>query len=56
MRKIRLSLINGSMDQWISEQGYRQIGEPRYAGYDAPWVPWPLRRNEVMIPVASLAE
>lgn len=44
------------LEHWIGEQGYRQIGEPRYAGYDAPWVPWPLRRNEVMIPVASLAE
>lgn len=41
------------LEQWISEQGYIPIAEPRYAGYDAPWVPWPLRRNEVMIPVAE---
>jgi hypothetical protein len=39
------------LESWINEQGYNAIGEPRYAGYDAPWVPWPLRRNEVMIPV-----
>jgi hypothetical protein len=38
---------------WINEQGYQEIGEPRYAGYDAPWIPWPFRRNEVMIPVVA---
>lgn len=44
-----------TLEQWIAEQGYLEIGEPRYAGYDAPWVPSPLRRNEVMIPVANQA-
>jgi hypothetical protein len=39
------------LERWIAEQGYEAIGPPRYAGYDAPWVIWPLRRNEVMIPV-----
>jgi effector-binding domain-containing protein len=41
------------LESWITEQGYNVTGEPRYAAYDAPWVPGPLRRNEVMIPVAS---
>ncbi|RBP49906.1 SOUL family heme-binding protein [Arenicella xantha] len=41
------------LEQWIDQQGYVVAGEPRYAGYDAPWVLWPLRRNEVMIPVVS---
>ena len=41
------------LEQWIVEQGYAAISEPRYAGYDAPWVPWPFRRNEVMISVAK---
>ena len=36
----------------VSEQGYEAIGAPRYAGYDAPYVPGPFRRNEVMIPIA----
>ncbi|MEO0449207.1 MAG: heme-binding protein [Pseudomonadota bacterium] len=40
---------------WLSEQGYEAIGAARYAGYDAPWVPGPFRRNEVMIPVAPKA-
>lgn len=37
---------------WLERQGYEQTGPARYAGYDAPWKPAPLRRNEVMIPVA----
>lgn len=41
------------LEDWIAKQGYAITGEARYAGYDAPWVPWPLRRNEVMIPVTK---
>ncbi|MCR9222797.1 MAG: heme-binding protein [Hyphomonas sp.] len=39
---------------WLQEQGYAMSGAPRYAGYDAPWVPGPFRRNEVMIPVEKI--
>jgi hypothetical protein len=28
-------------------------GEPVFAYYDSPWTPGPLRRNEVMLPVAK---
>ncbi|GAB5456446.1 MAG: heme-binding protein [Henriciella sp.] len=42
-----------ALEAWLSEQGYDAIGAPRYAGYDAPYVPGPFRRNEVMIPVAA---
>ena len=41
------------LDAWIAQQGYIVSGEPRYAGYDAPWVLWPFRRNEVMIAVTK---
>lgn len=41
-----------ALQDWLAEQGYEAVGAPRYAGYDAPWVPGPFRRNEVMIPVA----
>lgn len=41
-----------SLEQWIADQGYQITGNPRFAGYDAPWVPAPFRRNEVMLPVA----
>ena len=39
---------------WLNEQGYLAVGEPRYAGYDAPYVPGFMRRNEVMIPVEKV--
>ncbi|MEL6858091.1 MAG: heme-binding protein [Pseudomonadota bacterium] len=40
-----------ALEAWLLEQDYEAIGAPRYAGYDAPYVPGPFRRNEVMIPV-----
>ncbi|MEO1188414.1 MAG: heme-binding protein [Pseudomonadota bacterium] len=42
-----------ALESWIAEQGLEIVGAPRYAGYDAPWVPGPFRRNEVMIPVQT---
>lgn len=44
-----------ALQTWLKKQGYDAIGTARYAGYDAPWVPAPFRRNEVMIPVAQAA-
>lgn len=32
------------------------LGAPRYARFDPPWTPWFLRRNEVVVPVASHCE
>jgi len=37
--------------EWIKTQGLEQIGEPIFARHNAPFVPWFLRRNEVLIPV-----
>lgn len=37
---------------WLAGQGIAPLGEAEYAFYDAPMVPGPLRRNEVLIPVA----
>ena len=45
-----------ALETWLSEQGYEAIGAPRFAGYDAPYVPGPFRRNEVMIPVVASPE
>jgi len=36
---------------WITRRGYRPIGEPIFARYNPPFMPWFLRRNEVLIPV-----
>jgi len=41
-----IALIN-----WIADQDYLIAGPALYAGYSAPAVPGPFRRNEVMIPV-----
>jgi hypothetical protein len=35
----------------INERGLIQIGVPVWARYDPPFMPWFLRRNEVLIPV-----
>lgn len=38
---------------WIEAQGYEVTGPARYAGYSGPWVPAPVKRQEVLIPVAA---
>ncbi len=35
----------------MDKRGLRPIGEPVWARYDPPFMPWFLRRNEVLIPV-----
>lgn len=37
----------------IEERGLEQKGDPIFAGYDPPWTPGPMRRNEVLIPVGE---
>jgi SOUL heme-binding protein len=39
--------------KWIAERGLAADGPPVYARYNAPFVPWPMRRNEVLIPVTE---
>ena len=36
---------------WVDERGLKPKGPPVFARYNAPFVPWFLRRNEVLIPV-----
>ena len=35
----------------LSEDKITAIGEPQYAGYDAPWTPPWMMRNEVLIEI-----
>ena len=35
------------LSNYIEEQGISVLGTAEYAGYDAPWVPGPMKRNEV---------
>ena len=48
-----LALMQARLRDWMMAQGLMPAGEAEYAFYDAPMVPGPLRRNEVLIPVAA---
>ena len=39
------------LEKWIDQKGYVATGAPVWARYNAPFMPWFLRRNEVLIPV-----
>jgi SOUL heme-binding protein len=36
--------------KFIGERGLTAVGEPVFARYDPPFMPWFLRRNEIQIP------
>ena len=36
---------------WISAKGLKIVGAPVWARYNPPFLPWFLRRNEIIIPV-----
>jgi hypothetical protein len=40
------------LEKALSDAGIAIVGEPELARYDPPFMPWPFRRNEVLIPVA----
>jgi DNA gyrase inhibitor GyrI len=48
-----LASREASLRRWLEAQGLTASGEAEFAFYDAPMVPGPLRRNEVLIPVAA---
>ncbi|QDT89283.1 SOUL family heme-binding protein [Gimesia algae] len=37
------------LQDWMKQKGLSQTGSVESAGYDPPWTPGPLRRNEVLI-------
>ena len=37
--------------QWLKEQGLQPVAQPLWARYNPPFMPWFLRRNEVLIAV-----
>jgi effector-binding domain-containing protein len=41
------------LQDWIGNNRLTPVGEPIWARYDPPFMPWFLRRNEILIPVAS---
>lgn len=48
-----LALMEARLRDWMIAQGLMPSGEAEFAFYNAPMVPGPLRRNEVLIPVAG---
>jgi len=40
----------------LEARGLESIGDPVFAGYDPPWTPGPLRRNEVLLRVRSIRD
>lgn len=38
---------------WVETQGLSVNGEPVFARYNAPFTPWFMRRNEILLPVAE---
>lgn len=39
--------------EWLDEQGLQASGPAVWARYNAPFVPWFMRRNEILMPVVS---
>ncbi|WP_298334296.1 heme-binding protein [uncultured Erythrobacter sp.] len=48
-----LAEMEAQLNNWVEDQGLTPVGSIEYAFYDAPMVPGPLRRNEVMVEVAA---
>jgi len=42
------------LEEWIDKKGFIIQGKPVWARYNAPFMPWFLRRNEVLIPINNL--
>ena len=38
---------------WISMKGWKMVGDPVWSRYNPPFMPWFMRRNEILIPVQS---
>ena len=45
-----------TLREWIEREGLDTMGPATVAYYDAPWLPGPLRRNEVMFRVAQASQ
>ena len=52
-RSSDLAVMEAMLTQWVEREGLTPLGDFEYAFYDAPMVPGPLRRNEVLIEVAA---
>lgn len=51
---LMLAEREAALRAWLEEYGLKATGPVEYAFYNAPFVPGPFRRNEVIVPVASI--
>jgi effector-binding domain-containing protein len=43
-----------ALESWMQSKGLKITGEPVWARYNPPFTPWFWRRNEILIPIASV--
>lgn len=48
----KLAKAEAELRGWLADRGYRADGAAEHAFYNSPFMPGPLRRNEILIPVA----
>lgn len=41
------------LEEWLHQNGLDPAGEPVWARYNAPFTPWFMRRNEILIPLSG---
>ena len=41
------------LQEWIEEEELEITGDPLWARYNAPFTPWFMRRNEILIPISQ---
>ncbi|MDX2447042.1 MAG: heme-binding protein [Desulfobacterales bacterium] len=44
-------LHKAELESWIHRMGFTVVGVPIWARYNPPFMPWFLRRNEILIPI-----
>ena len=47
------SNYKAKLESWMKERGLHSAGEPIWARYNSPFMPWFWRRNEILIPFQS---
>ena len=52
-READVALRTAELNTYITKHALQPAGPPALARYNPPWTPWFMRRNEVLIPVAS---
>ena len=50
----KVARYTAQLREFIAKKGYWVAGEPVYAFYDPPFVPWFLRDNEILLPIQKV--